>query len=71
MVKTFSRPTIRCKSRKQRDFKETFLFLEKENTHISSWLLDSSFLNWDYIPEQEKVLNIVQLLDITIWVLFT
>ena len=28
--------------------------LEKENTHIPSRLLDSSFLNWDYIPEQRK-----------------
>ena len=45
--------------------------LEKENTHIPSRLLDSSFLNWDYIPEQGKVLHIVQLLDITIRVLFS
>ena len=57
-------------------FSETFLFLrdyilEKEKTHTPSQLLDSSFLDSDYIPEQGKVLNIVQLLDITIRVLFT
>ena len=28
--------------------------LGKENTHIPSQLLDSSFLDWDYIPEQRK-----------------
>ena len=57
-------------------FSETFLFLrdyilEKENTHIPSQLLDSSFLDWDYIPEQVKVLDTVQLLDITTRVLFS
>ena len=53
--------------RKTRDFLRHFLFLRlysgKENTHIPSQLLDSSFLDWDYIPEQEKVLDTVQLLD--------
>ena len=49
-------------------FSETFLFLrdyilEKENTHIPSQLLDSSFPDWDYIPEQGKVLDTLQLLD--------
>ena len=44
--------------------------LEKENTHIPNRLLDSSFINWDYIPEQGKVLDTVQLLDITTRVLF-
>ena len=44
--------------------------LEKENTHIPSRLLDSSFLNWNYILEQRKVLDIVQLLDITTRVFF-
>ena len=44
--------------------------LEKEKTHIPSQLLDFPFLNWDYIPEQGKVLDIVQLLDITTRVLF-
>jgi len=56
-------------------FSEIFLFLrdyilEKENTHTPSQLLDSSFLDWDYIPEQGKVLDAVQLLDITVRVLF-
>ena len=56
-------------------FSETFLFLrdyilEKEYTHTPSQLLDSSFLDWDYIPEQEKVLDTVQLLDITTRELF-
>ena len=56
-------------------FSETFLFLrdyilEKENTHVPSQLLDSSFLDWDYIPEQGKVLDAVQLFDITARVLF-
>jgi len=56
-------------------FSETFFFLrdyilEKENTHTPSQLLDSSFLDWDYIPEQGKVLDAVQLLDITVRVLF-
>ena len=56
-------------------FSEIFLFLrdyimEKENTHTPSQLLDSSFLDWDYIPEQQKVLDVVQLLDITARVLF-
>ena len=55
-------------------FSETFPFskdyiLEKENTHIPSQLLDSSFLDWDYIPEQGKLLDTVQLLDITTRVL--
>ena len=55
-------------------FSEIFLFLrdyilEKENTHTPSQLLDSSFLDWDYIAEQGKVLNKVQLLDITTGVL--
>jgi len=55
-------------------FFETFpiskdYILEKENTHIPSQLLDSSFLDWDYIPEQGKVLDTVQLLDITTRVL--
>ena len=55
-------------------FSETILFLrdyilEKENTHTPSQLLDSSFLDWDYIPEQGKVLNTLQLLDITTRVL--
>ena len=39
--------------------------MEIENTHIPCQLLDSSFLDWDYIPEQGKVLDTVQLLDIT------
>ena len=43
----------------------------KENTHIPSRLLDTLFLNWDYIPKQEKVLDTIQLLDITTRVLFT
>ena len=56
-------------------FSEIFLFLrdyilEKENTHTPSQLLDSSFLDWDYIKEQGKVLDAVQLLDITVRVLF-
>ena len=56
-------------------FSETFLFLrdyvlKKENTYTPSQLLDSSFLDWDYIPEQEKVLDTVQLLNITARVLF-
>ena len=74
MVKTPNRPTVRCKSRKKQDFKETFLFLRlysEENTHIPSRLLDTLFLNWGYIPKQGKVLDIVQLLDITTRVLFT
>ena len=74
MVKTPNRPTVRCKSWKKRDLKETFFFLRlhsgKENTHIPSQLLDSSFLDWDYIPEQGKLLDTVQLLDITTRVLF-
>ena len=44
--------------------------MEKENTHIPSQLLDYSSLDWDYIPEQGKVLDTVQLLDITTRVLF-
>jgi len=56
-------------------FSETFFFLrdyilEKENTHTPSQLLDSSFLGWDYIAEQGKVLDAIQLLDITARVLF-
>ena len=51
-------PTIRYKSRKKWNLKETFLFLRwhsgKENTHISSWLLDTLFLNLDYIPKTRK-----------------
>ena len=55
-------------------FSETILFLrdyilEKENTHIPSQLLDSSFLDWDNILEQGKVLDTVQLLYITTRVL--
>ena len=50
-------------------FSETFLFLrdyilEKEKTHIPSQLLDFPFLHWDYISEQGKILDTVQLLDI-------
>ena len=57
-------------------FSETFLFLrdyilEKENTHVPSQLLDSSFLDSDYIPEQGKVLDTVQLIDITTRVLLS
>ena len=57
-------------------FSETFTFSkdyirEKENTHIPSQLLDSFFLDWDYIPEQGKVLDTVQLLDITARVLYS
>ena len=63
-VKTPNRPIDRCKSRKQRDFLRHSFFkdyiLEKENTHIPIQLLDSSFLDWDYIPEQGKVLDTVQ-----------
>ena len=74
MVKTSNRPTVHCKWRKKQDFKETFLFLrllwKKKNTHIPSQLLDFPFLNWDYIPEQGKVFDTVQLLDITTRVLF-
>ena len=74
MVKTLNRPTVRCKSRKKRDFWDISFFwnyiIEKENTHISSQLLDSPFLDWDYIPKQRKVLDTVQLLDITTRVLF-
>ena len=74
MVKTPNRTTVRCKSRKTRDSLRHSFFkdyiLEKENTHITSQLLDSSFLDWDYIPEQEKVLDTVQLLNITARVLF-
>ena len=44
--------------------------MEKENTHTPSQLLDSSFLDWDYIPEQRQILDAVQLLDITARVLF-
>ena len=44
--------------------------LERENTHIPSQLLDSSFLDWDYNPEQGKILDTLQLLDITTRVLF-
>ena len=76
MVKTPNRPTVCCKSRKKWDFQRHFLFskdyiLEKENTHIPSQLLDSLFLNKDYIPERGKVLDTVQLLDITIRVPFS
>ena len=74
MVKTPNMPRDCCKSRKHRDFLRHSFFkdyiLEKENTHITSQLLDSSFLNWDYIPEQGKVLDAVQLFDITARVLF-
>ena len=57
-------------------FSEAFLspkdyILEKENTHIPSQLLDFPFLTWDYIPEQGKVLDSVQLLDITTRVLLS
>ena len=73
MVKTPNRPTVRCKSQKTRDSLRHSFFkdyiLEKENTHITSQLLDSCFLDWDYIPEQGKVLDTVQLHD-TIRVLF-
>jgi len=75
MVKTPDRPTVRCKSRKKWDFLRHSFFLrdyilEKENTGTPSQLLDSSFLDWDYIPEQGKVLDTLQLLDITTRVLF-
>ena len=74
MVKTPNMPKVRCKSWKKQDLKETFLFLRlhsgKENTHIPSRLLDTLFLNWDYIPKQGKELDTVQLLDITTRVLF-
>ena len=49
---------------KRHSFSEYYI-LEKENTHIPSQLLDSFFLNWDYILERGKVLDTVQLLDIT------
>ena len=45
--------------------------MEKENTHTPSQLLDSSFLDWDYILEQGKVLDTVQLFYITTRVLFS
>ena len=75
MVKIPNKPTVCYKSRKKQDFSETFPFsedyiLENENTYIPSQLLDSSFLDWNYIPEQGKVLDTVQLLDITTRVLF-
>ena len=54
---------------KRHSFSEEYI-LEKENTHIPSQLLDSSSLDWDCIPEQGKVLDTVQLLDITTRVLF-
>ena len=67
MVKTPNMLTVCCKLRKKQDLKETFLFLRlhsrKENTHIPSRLLDTLFLNLDYSPKQEKVLDTVQLLD--------
>jgi hypothetical protein len=34
-------------------------YILKKNTHIPSQVLDSSFLDWDYIPEQRKVLKTV------------
>jgi len=59
MVTTSNRPTVRCKSWKKWDLKETFLFLKitfwkRKNTHIPSQLLDFPFLNWDYIPRTRK-----------------
>ena len=56
-------------------FSETFsfskiTFWKKKKTYIPGQLLDSSFLDWDYIPEQGKVLDTVLLLDITNRVLF-
>ena len=75
MVKTPNSQAVRCKSRKKRDFMRHSFFknyiLEKENTHIPSQLLDSSFLDWDCIPVQGKVLDTVQLLDITTRILFS
>ena len=75
MVKTPNRPTVCCKLRKNGIFWDISFskdyILEKENTHIPSQLLYFPFLTWDYIAEQVKVLDSVQLLDITTRVLFT
>ena len=76
MVKHSKKPTVRCQLRKKQDFLRHSFFpkdyiLEKENAHIPSQLLDTFFLDWDYIPEQGKVVDTVQLLDITTRVLFS
>ena len=68
MVKTPNRPIVRCKSRKKRDLKETFLFSEitfwKKKTLTSH---DNYSINLPFtgITFQNKgnVLNTVQLLD--------
>ena len=76
MVTTPNMPTVHCKSRKKRDFKETFLFLKitfwKKKT-LTSPVNYSTFLSLTGITfqEQGKILEIVQLLDITTRVLFT
>ena len=76
MVTTPNRLTVRYKSRKKQDFKETFLFLKitfwKKKT-LTSLVNYSTFLSLTGITfqEQGKVLDIVQLLDITTRVLFT
>jgi len=74
MVKTLNRPTVRCQIAEKMGFSKTFPFfwdyiLEKENTHFPWQLLDSTSFNRDYIPEQGKLLDTVQLLDSTIRVL--
>ena len=56
MVKHSTSQQSVANHRKNMIFKRYSIFydyiLEKENTHIPSRLLDSSFLNWDYIPKQ-------------------
>ena len=57
MVKTPNRPIVRCKSRKKRDFKETFLFLKitfwKKKT-LTSLVNYSTFLSLTGITFQNK-----------------
>ena len=74
MIKTPNRPTVRCKSRKKWDFLKTFLFLKitfwKKKT-LTSLVNYSTFLSSTGITFQDKgkVLDTVQLLDITTRVL--
>ena len=76
MVETPNRPTVLCKSRKKQEFKEAFLFLRlhsgKRKT-LTSLVNYSTFLSLTGITFQSKgkVLDIVQLLDITTRVLFS
>ena len=70
MVKTPNRPTVRCKSQKEWDFLRDIPFsmitFWKKKT-LTSLVNYSTLYSWTEITFQEdgKVLDIVQLLDIT------